>query len=99
MALNVQQENVVLSMRIWSLRICELAVQLAREAGEDVHRPLSEAQIERALDAHRQEHSVCMAWLLDAWDGIARKTHTTQPMRNLDGPALQRRGSRDDAVC
>ena len=95
MALNVQQENVVLSMRIWSLQICELGAELARQAGDEVHRPLSEPQIKRALDAHRQEHSVCMAWLLDAWDGIEKEAQTPQPMKNHESPNLpgQRNGN------
>lgn len=70
MALSVDQENVLLSMRLWSLGICELAVELAREANEDASRPLSKAQIHRALEAHRTENAVCVAWLLDVWDEI-----------------------------
>lgn len=98
MALNVPQENVLLSMRIWSLGICNLGVELARQRGEVVDRPLSEAQINRALEAHRQEHSVCMAWLLDTWDGIEKEAQTPQPMQNLDGPDLPARRNGDGAV-
>jgi hypothetical protein len=73
MAMNVHQENVLIAMRLWSLRIGDLAVELARQAKEDVIRPLSEAQIHRALEAHRKEHSVCMTWLLDVWDQIEQE--------------------------
>jgi hypothetical protein len=77
MALNVPQENVLISMRIWSLGIGKLGAQLARQAGEEVLRPLSEAQINRALEAHRKEHQICMTWLLDVWDGIEKETQAT----------------------
>jgi hypothetical protein len=73
MAMNVQQENVLIAMRLWSLGVSDLAVELARQAKEDVIRPLSEAQIHRALEAHRKEHSVCMTWLLDVWDQIEQE--------------------------
>ena len=73
MAMNVHQENVLIAMRLWSLNVSELAVELARQANEEATRPLSEAQIRRALDAHREEHSVCMTWLLDVWDQIERE--------------------------
>ena len=86
MVLNVPQENVLLSMRIWSLGICDLGVELARQSGEPVHRPLSDAQIKRALEAHGQEHSVCMAWLLDAWDRIEKEARAPQPVQSRDSP-------------
>ena len=73
MAMNVQQENVLIAMRLWSLGVSDLAVELARQAKEDVIRPLSEAQIHRALEAHRKEHSLCMTWLLDVWDQIEQE--------------------------
>jgi hypothetical protein len=73
MAMNVHQENVLIAMRLWSLGVSDLAVELARQANEDVIRPLSEAQIRRALEAHRKEHSVCMTWLLDVWDQMERE--------------------------
>jgi len=76
MAMTVHQENVLISMRLWSLRVGELAVELARQANEEVARPLTAAQIHRALDAHREEHSVCMQWLLDAWDQIEKESQT-----------------------
>jgi hypothetical protein len=68
--MNVHQENVLIAMRLWSLRVGELAAEMARAAGEQAPRPLSEQQIHRALEAHRTEHSVCMTWLLDVWDHI-----------------------------
>jgi hypothetical protein len=73
MAMNVGQENVLIAMRVWSLRVGELACELARQANEVVTRPLSEAQIHRALEAHRKEHSVCTTWLLDVWDQLEQE--------------------------
>jgi hypothetical protein len=71
-------------MRLWSLEICGLAVELARQAGEEAPRPLSEAQIHRALEAHRRENAVCVAWLLDVWDQIEQET---QPARREPSPS------------
>lgn len=70
MAMNVQQENVLIAMRLWSLGVTELASQMASQAKEEVARPLSDTQIHRALEAHRKEHAVCLKWLLDEWDHI-----------------------------
>lgn len=72
MAMNVQQENVLIAMRLWSLGVGELAREMASKASEEVARPLSDAQIHRALEAHRKEHAVCLKWLLDEWDNIGR---------------------------
>ncbi len=75
MAMNVQQENVLIAMRLWSLGVGKLASEMAIEAKEEVARPLSDAQIHRALEAHRKEHAVCLKWLLDEWDNIDRGDH------------------------
>ena len=72
MAMNVQQENVLIAMRLWSLGVGKLASEMAIQAKEEVARPLSDAQIHRALEAHRNEHAVCLKWLLDEWDHIDR---------------------------
>jgi hypothetical protein len=73
MAINVHQENVLITMRLWSLGVGDLAAELARQANEEAARPLSEAQIRRALEVHRKEHAVCMTWLLDVWDQIEQE--------------------------
>ncbi len=70
--MNVQQENVLIAMRLWSLGVGDLAREMASKASEEVARPLSDAQIHRALEAHRKEHAVCLKWLLDEWDNIDR---------------------------
>ena len=73
MAMNVQQENVLIAMRLWSLGVTELASQMASQAKEEVARPLSDTQIHRALEAHRKEHAVCLKWLLDEWDHMEQE--------------------------
>lgn len=84
MAMTVQQENVLIAMRLWSLGVSELAAGLARQANEEATRPLSEAQIHRALEVHRKEHSVCMTWLLDVWDQVEKEN---QAMREIPSSA------------
>ena len=81
MAMTIHQESVLIAMRLWSLRVGELAVELARESHEEIARPLTAAQIRRALDAHRDEHAVCMQWLLDVWDPIEQESQAVS-----DGP-------------
>ena len=83
MAITVHQESVLIAMRLWSLGVSELAVELARQANEKATRPLSETQIQRALEAHRKEHSMCMTWLLDVWDEIEREN---QAMPGVPSP-------------
>lgn len=86
MAMNVGQENVLVAIRMWSLRVGELAAELARQANEEATRPLSEAQIHRALEAHQKEHSVCMTWLLDTWDQI-EQDNQAMPGSPSSGPS------------
>lgn len=76
--MTVPQENVLIAMRLWSLRVCDLAIELARQAGEQTPRPLSEAQLLRALDVHRAEHSICTKWLLDVWDQTEQENQAMQ---------------------
>ena len=73
MAMNVQQENVLIAMRLWSLGIGKLASEMAGQSSEEVTRPLSDAQIHRALEAHRKEHAICLKWLLDEWDHMEQE--------------------------
>ena len=49
----------------FGMRIAELAVLLAQQAGEEVQRPLSPHQIQRAFYVNRRETSLAMRALLD----------------------------------
>lgn len=49
--MTVQQETALLLYRMYSSQVADLAIQLAQKAGEEASRPLSEAQIARALQA------------------------------------------------
>lgn len=47
--MTVQQETALLLYRTYSVQVADLAIQLAQQAGEEVQRPLSEGQLQRAL--------------------------------------------------
>lgn len=52
---NYQMQNSLLMVRLVALGTTELAIQLAQQAGEVVTRPLTEAQLQRALDVLSEE--------------------------------------------
>lgn len=54
--------------RIFAAHIAELAATMAAQAGEAVARPLSQAQLERALQANHAETGMVMDLVL-AWAG------------------------------
>jgi len=58
--------------RLFTTHIAELATTLAREAGESATRPLSKAQLERALQVNYAESQIVMDLLLD-WAGEQRE--------------------------
>lgn len=57
--------------RLFTTHIAELATALAGQAGESVTRPLSKAQLERALQVNYAESQIVMDLLLD-WAGEQR---------------------------
>ena len=57
--------------RLFAARIAELAVTLAQQAGDPVTRPLSRAQLERALTANHAETAIVMDLVLE-WAGEQR---------------------------
>lgn len=59
--------------RLFAAQIAELAVTMAQQAGETVTRPLSPAQLERALQANHVETGIVMDSIL-AWAGELKKT-------------------------
>jgi hypothetical protein len=52
------------SLRAYAMRLAELAVDLAKQAGETVNRPLSKAQIERAVQVNGAETRLMMEALV-----------------------------------
>ena len=56
-----------LNTRWFSTHICELAVQLARQAGEEVKRPLSRDQLARAVEVNLQETDLVMQLIWDSY--------------------------------
>lgn len=59
--------------RMFAAQIAELAVTMAQQAGETVTRPLSKAQLERALQANYAESGMVMDLVL-AWAGELSKS-------------------------
>lgn len=58
---NFPNDLTLLCDGLLTLRLSELAVQLAQQAGEEVTRPLSEAQIARAFAVMRSERNLMAA--------------------------------------
>lgn len=54
-------------MRVFATHIAELAVLLAQQAGEGAKRPLSEAQLQRALDVNRDEVNLISGLMWARW--------------------------------
>lgn len=61
------------ALRGYSLRLAELAIDLARQAGEPVSRPLSKAQIERAVQVNGAETRHMMEALIAYLEGLYRE--------------------------
>lgn len=59
--------------RLFAAQIADLAVTMAQQAGETVTRPLSSAQLERALLANHVEAGIVMDLILD-WAEELKKT-------------------------
>lgn len=65
--------NEVIAMRTFTAHIAELAAVLATQAGETVTRPLSPAQIERAVLANGTEARFVMDALLTRLEAMHRE--------------------------
>jgi hypothetical protein len=70
--LNTIYLNRDLYERMLAARIADLAVELARQAGEEVKRPLSREQLDRALSVNAREADIVTAFL---WEGY-EKAHS-----------------------
>lgn len=62
-----------IGMRGFALHIAELAVALASKAGEPVTRPLSKAQIERAMQANSAETRLVLDALIAHLETLYRE--------------------------
>ncbi len=65
--------NEVIGARVFTAHIAELAIELARQAGETVSRPLSPAQIERAVLANGTETRLVMDALINRLETLHRE--------------------------
>lgn len=65
--------NEVIDARVFTVHIAELAIELARQAGETVSRPLSPAQIERAVQANGTETRLVMDALINRLEMLHRE--------------------------
>lgn len=71
-ALTREYVNEVVARRGYGARIADLAVEMAKQAGEPVTRPLSPAQIERAVLANGAETKLVMDTLIARLEAMYR---------------------------
>lgn len=71
-ALTREYVNEVVARRGFGERIADLAVEMARQAGEPVTRPLSQAQIERAVLINGAETKLVMDILIARLEAMYR---------------------------
>jgi hypothetical protein len=60
-------------LRGYSMHLAELAIELAKQAGESVSRPLSKAHIERAVEVNGAETRVVMDALIGYLERLYRE--------------------------
>ena len=65
--------NEVINARVFTTHIADLAIELARQSGEAVSRPLSQVQIERALLANGTETRLVMDTLIVRLEALYRE--------------------------
>lgn len=65
--------NEVINARVFTAHIADLAIELARQSGETVSRPLSQAQIERAVLANGTETRLVMDTLIVRLEAMHRE--------------------------
>ena len=72
-ALTTEFVNEVINARSFTVHIADLAIDLARQAGEPVSRPLSKAQIERAVLVNGTEARLVMDALIARLETLCRE--------------------------
>ncbi len=65
--------NEVIDARVFTVHLTNLAIELAKQAGETVSRPLSQAQIERAMLANGIESRLVMDALINRLEALHRE--------------------------
>lgn len=65
--------NEVINARVFTVHLTNLAIELARQAGEPVSRPLSQAQIDRAILANGVESRLVMDALISRLEALHRE--------------------------
>ena len=85
-ALTREFVNEAANLRGYSIRLAELAIELAKQAGQTVSRPLSKAQIERAVEVNGAETRLVMDALIGY---LERNAHRMEYPEGRDSlPAL-----------
>lgn len=56
--------------RVFVCALSEIACQLAQQAGEEVKRPLSRAQLARAFDVNTEERRIVLALCTERWQRL-----------------------------
>jgi len=72
-ALTREFVNEAANLRGYSMQLAELAIELAKQAGETVSRPLSKAQIERAVEVNGAETRMVLDALIGYLEQLYRE--------------------------
>lgn len=62
--------NEVIDARVFTVHVVALAIELAKAAGEEVSRPLSQGQIERAILTNGAESRLVMDALISRLEAL-----------------------------
>jgi hypothetical protein len=65
--------NEAVDLRGYSMRLAELAIELAKQAGEPVSRPLSKAQVDRAVEVNGAETRLVIESLIAYLERLYRE--------------------------
>jgi hypothetical protein len=65
--------NEAVDLRGYSMRLAELAIELAKQAGEPVSRPLSKAQVDRAIEVNGAEMRLVIESLIAYLERLYRE--------------------------
>lgn len=66
----LEESMLFIASRVWSVHMVDLALQLARQAGQDVQRPVPEEWLKKAFAVHNQEFVRLSNMLDDHWESM-----------------------------